>query len=315
MQSLKELEKKGIDFYRNGNFQAALDCLDNLLITCPACHRFQLSKGLSLIRLERYKEASDLATTWLKEDKNNFNAHYILGLSCYYTDDLPNALLRFTRALKIDPNHKDAQSKKITSEKLKSWNKNGIAIYKAGMFQKAYEIFSEVLKIDPANKIINSRLYKSRAACCMSMGNLHEAIEDFTKSLKLNPKFVDSLIGRARCHSKLENYEEAIKDYEDALKLNKTGELEEAIKSVRLQLKRSKSKDYYKILGVPKTASEQEIKAAYRKLALAHHPDRHANSSEAERKEEEEKFKKILEAYNTVVDPSQRAQADKDFDP
>ncbi|HQP89615.1 MAG TPA: DnaJ domain-containing protein, partial [Bacteroidales bacterium] len=51
-------------------------------------------------------------------------------------------------------------------------------------------------------------------------------------------------------------------------------------------------KDYYEILGVAKNASDDEIKKAYRKLAMQYHPDRNP-----EDKESEEKFKEIAEAY------------------
>lgn len=69
-------------------------------------------------------------------------------------------------------------------------------------------------------------------------------------------------------------------------------------------------KDYYKILGVEKTASEDEIKAAYKKLALKYHPDRFASKTEKEQKEAEEKFKEINEAYQILSDKEKRNQYD-----
>ena len=63
--------------------------------------------------------------------------------------------------------------------------------------------------------------------------------------------------------------------------------------------------DYYKILGVAKTASDAEIKKAYRKLAMKYHPD-HAKDD----KSAEEKFKKISEAYAVLSDPEKRKQYD-----
>jgi curved DNA-binding protein len=64
--------------------------------------------------------------------------------------------------------------------------------------------------------------------------------------------------------------------------------------------------DYYEILGVPRTASEDEIKKAYRKLARKHHPDVNPNDKTAE-----EKFKKINEAYEVLSDKDKRQKYDR----
>jgi len=65
-------------------------------------------------------------------------------------------------------------------------------------------------------------------------------------------------------------------------------------------------KDYYETLGVNKNASIEEIKKAYRQLALKYHPDRNASNKEAE-----EKFKEINEAYQVLSDPEKRARYDQ----
>lgn len=65
-------------------------------------------------------------------------------------------------------------------------------------------------------------------------------------------------------------------------------------------------KDYYKILGVARTASAEEIKKTYRKLAMKYHPDRNKGNKEAE-----EKFKDINEAYEVLGDPKKRSRYDQ----
>ena len=65
------------------------------------------------------------------------------------------------------------------------------------------------------------------------------------------------------------------------------------------------AKDYYKILGVDKNANTDEIKKAYRKLALKYHPDRGGGEDESK------KFKEINEAYQIISDPQKRSQYDQ----
>src|SRR5487761_1373008 len=64
--------------------------------------------------------------------------------------------------------------------------------------------------------------------------------------------------------------------------------------------------DYYEVLGVERTASDQELKSAYRKLAMQHHPDRNPDDPAAE-----EKFKQASEAYQILSDPDKRAAYDR----
>jgi molecular chaperone DnaJ len=64
--------------------------------------------------------------------------------------------------------------------------------------------------------------------------------------------------------------------------------------------------DFYSTLGVPRTASDDDIKKAYRKLAMQYHPDRNNGAKEAE-----EKFKTLTEAYDVLRDPNKRAAYDR----
>src|SRR5438045_9382913 len=64
-------------------------------------------------------------------------------------------------------------------------------------------------------------------------------------------------------------------------------------------------RDYYEVLGVSRTATDQELKSAYRALAQRYHPDKNQNDASAE-----EKFKELGEAYGVLADPDQRKRYD-----
>ena len=65
-------------------------------------------------------------------------------------------------------------------------------------------------------------------------------------------------------------------------------------------------RDYYEVLGVSKSATADEIKKAYRKLAIKYHPDKNPDDKEAE-----EKFKEAAEAYDVLSNPDKRSRYDQ----
>lgn len=73
----------------------------------------------------------------------------------------------------------------------------------------------------------------------------------------------------------------------------------------------AQQRDFYEVLGVSKTATADEIKKAYRRLALKYHPDKFATKPDAEKKEAEEKFIEAANAYDVLSDPEKRQKYDQ----
>lgn len=104
--------------------------------------------------------------------------------------------------------------------------------------------------------------------------------------------------------------------------LNKAGEhhadqrdkIRPLLQEAQVLLKRSKQKDYYKVLGVSRDADPRQIKAAYRRLSKQHHPDK-AGKLGITKEEAEKKMAAINEAYEVLSDPELRARFDRGDDP
>jgi len=124
--------------------------------------------------------------------------------------------------------------------------------------------------------------------------------------LKYNPQYAKALVKRGEVRVSLEQYDEAVQDFGSAQRIDQTGfGVEAKLKNAQKLAKQARKKDYYKILGIEKTATDKEIKNAYRKLALKWHPDKN-NESEEQKAQAEKMFKNVSEAYAVLSDPEKR---------
>lgn len=311
---LRNFEEKIHQNYLKKNFRTALYFLDSALKISPACLKYKISKAECLTYLGRLDEAADIAVTVMKNDSASADAIYVRGLILYYQDNFDKAILHFERTLQLDPDHRKAKDMRTKLKELKDKKEAGKTAFKSGKFREALTLYSDALLIDPSNNNMNCKLYYNRALVNYKINNLRDSTLDCTKVLDIDAQYLKALLLRAKCYNELEKYDDCVRDYEAALKIQKTQEIKNLLRDAKFALKKSKQKDFYKILGVSKNASEDEIKKAYRKKALIHHPDRHANSSETDKKEQEIKFKEIGEAYAVLSDPKKKMRFDSGQD-
>lgn len=146
--------------------------------------------------------------------------------------------------------------------------------------------------------------------------NNKKAKEYCDEALQLNEESVYGLLYKAKTQEEGEDYEAAIRTLERASELapERRELIQELLQKARIELKRSKTKDYYKVLGVARDADERQIKSAYRKLSKLHHPDK-AHASGLTKEESEKKMAAINEAYEILSDSELRARFDRGDDP
>lgn len=147
--------------------------------------------------------------------------------------------------------------------------------------------------------------------------NSEKAIEVCKKVLNRDPKgFVDYSLSLAEAYGQLEQHDEAVKTLEAAAnKRPRENRLKEALKAAQKARNDAANPDYYGLLGVPRDASDKQIKLAYRKLAQKYHPDKLKNATEEQRRAAELKMGQINRANDVLSDKEKRAQFDRGFDP
>uniref|UniRef100_A0AAY4ADA7 DnaJ homolog subfamily C member 7 n=1 Tax=Denticeps clupeoides TaxID=299321 RepID=A0AAY4ADA7_9TELE len=309
-----EYEKMAEFGFEKRDFRKVVFCMDRSLELAPACHRFKILKAECLALLGRYPEAQSVASDILRVDSTNGDALYVRGLCLYYEDCIDKAVQFFMQALRMAPDHEKARLACRNAKALKAKKEEGNQAFKDRDYDAAYKLYSEALMIDPNNIKTNAKLYCNRATAGSKLKRLEQAIEDCSSAIKLDETYIKAYLRRAQCYMDMEQYEEAVRDYEKVYHTEKTKEHKHLLKNAQLELKKSKRKDYYKVLGVDKNASEDEIKKAYRKRALMHHPDRHSGASVEVQKEEEKKFKEVGEAFTVLSDPKKKSRYDSGQD-
>lgn len=127
---------------------------------------------------------------------------------------------------------------------------------------------------------------------------LDRAIADCSRALELEPSYVRARKTLAKALGESGQWEEAVRELKAVHDANPSeAGIAREIRSAELELKKSKRKDYYNILGIDKEAGDGDVKKAYRRLAIVHHPDKNPDDPAAA-----ERFKDIGEAYETLSD-------------
>ncbi|CAG8524092.1 17050_t:CDS:2, partial [Acaulospora morrowiae] len=298
-------------YLQNAQHGLAINALDRAASTMEEVpKKWKIMKGEALLEQKEYAEASRIANEVLRGDSQNPDAHVLRARILYTEGDNKKAMAHCQEALRCDPDHSGARVLLKKSRQIETQKNAGNDAFNKGDYDAAYELYTAALEIDPSNINTNSKIYSNRSFVLTKQGKYKEAVKDMDKALELDPTFVKVLRRRADAYLKLERYQDAVNDLRAALDIDSTNQdIRRELHNAERELKKSTRKDYYKILGVSKDASENEIKRAYRKLALQHHPDKNCGDSDAE-----VKFKEIGEAYAVLGDSSKKQRYDSGVD-
>ncbi|KAH7915250.1 hypothetical protein BJ138DRAFT_1142032 [Hygrophoropsis aurantiaca] len=258
--------------------------------------------------------ANTSANDALRLDGNSPEVLTLRGLVLFLSGKLSQALQHVQSALRLDPGQESAQRLRKRVKDVEKLKEEGNTAFKGGKLQEAVDKYTETLsRIGEAEEEgkggqIRATLLSNRATTLVKLERFDEALSDTEASLAIYPTSFKALRTRARINLHLEKYDAAVVDFKSSIEQAEFEGSDADVRSLRTELKkaeaalkRSKTKDYYKILGVARDCTDTEIKKAYRKESLKHHPDKGGD---------EEKFKLVSEAYAVLSDPQRRERYD-----
>eukprot|EP00002_Diphylleia_rotans_P002926 TRINITY_DN1191_c0_g2_i3.p1 TRINITY_DN1191_c0_g2~~TRINITY_DN1191_c0_g2_i3.p1 ORF type:complete len:498 (+),score=131.33 TRINITY_DN1191_c0_g2_i3:91-1584(+) len=291
--------------------EESLAQVNRLVGNCPASVEIQLLQAQVYISQGKLDEALGITTRIATRDRSNPHATYVRGLVLYNMGDSEKAVTHFQETLRMDPDFRKAQLLLKKVRQIEAKKKEGNQAFSSGQHKDAVDLYTQALEVDPSNKNLNAILYGNRAAAHMKVKDYTKALADCNSSLSLNPTYSKSISRRAQCYMALEQYEDAVRDFQNLANSDpENRDYAEDLRQAKLAQKRAGRKDLYKILEVSKDADQNEIKKAYRRLALQWHPDKHSSTEETHAIADK-KFKEIGEAYAILSDEQKKQQYDQ----
>lgn len=298
--------------YDSGEYTKPLEYIDKVvLVFSPACSKAKLLKVKLLLAAKDYASAISETGFLLKEDENNLEALLLRGRAYYYLADHDVAQRHFQKGLRLDPEHSELKKAYFALKNLLKKTKSAEDNVNKGKLRVAVEEFKAALALDPNHTAHNVHLHLGLCKVLTKLGRGKDALSSCSEALNIDEELIEALVLRGEAKLLTEDWEGAVEDLKSAAQQSPQDiNIREALMRAEKALKMSKRKDWYKILGVSKTASISEIKRAYKKLALQWHPDKNVDN----REEAENKFREIAAAYEVLGDDDKRARYDRGED-
>nr|ATU82884.1 secreted Fis1 TPR C containing protein [Pristhesancus plagipennis] len=300
-------------YIRDNDHISAVNLLSSIIEVCP------WSSYLRELRSQCYVALNDpvsaildlRSTTKLQSD--NTDGLYKLSLLHYQLGQAQESLREVRECLKLDPEHKDCFPHYKKVKKIDKYLSDAQEASDNKDYETCITSASKILKTETKVPMIKFAAHSKLCYCYLHDGKPSPSIDACSEALKISRE-PEVLCDRAEAFTDNEMYDEALKDYYEVIDSNGNyHRAKEGVQKVQKLQKQSEKRDYYKILGVKRSASKREIIKAYRKAAQQWHPDNFPEG--AEKKAAEKKFIDIAAAKEVLTNEDKRAKFDQGEDP
>lgn len=313
-EELEELQEEAHKAHHRGDYTSTIQVLDHVIELSPWDPESREMRAECYIRLGEPRKAILDLTPAARLRTDNRATFLKLSRLLYDLGEHRDSLSEIRECLKLDQDDKECFAHYKQVKKLSKQMDSAEELISEQRYQEAIDKYESVMKTEPKNPFYTT---KAKERICFSLVKIKEAekaLDTCSEAHQRDPQNIHILRDRAEAYILLQDYEKAVEDYQEAREFDQENqEIREGLDRAQKLLKLSRKRDYYKILGVSRSANKQEIIKAYRKLAQQWHPDNF--QSESEKKEAEKRFIDIASAKEVLTDPEMRQKFDSGEDP
>lgn len=258
----------------------------------------------------------------MKIEKDNVDALLLRARGYYRVAEHDMAQRHIREIMRFDPEHEETkQFSRTLKELLKLSNDADKAFSKHNheSLLQAVSLYEQAIETDRSHLEFNKHNYLKLCKCYAKLQEKEKARVACETATNIDESLVEGYTIYAEMLSKAATdtpgYEEALRAWQQAMDAQGNNpRIQDGYRRAEVALKQSKTKNYYKILGVPRDANGGQIKKAYRKKAKELHPDMHADKTEDEQKAMEVQFQEVAEAYEVLSSDELRGKYDRGED-
>ena len=228
-------------------------------------------KAQSLFHMDDFYGVISDTGKILKQHPNHLEAYQLRGQAYFRLGEHDQATLHFREALKFDPEHKGCKEGHKLVKSIEKKRKKGESAFEEGKYQEAIDFWWQAINIDSTHTAFFMPTLLRVVQAHSKLGQHNKAIEEAQKHIDFQ-ETDEGLLALGDAQIAAEKYEEALRSYRRAEEVAPGEEAKKKcqhkIREGEVALKQSKEKNYYKILGLQRSATAKEIKKGYRDLAL-----------------------------------------------
>jgi len=313
IDQLKEMLDDAKDYMNWNNYENSVELITALLEHIPWDPSLREMRAEAYLGLGNAVHAISDIRSVNKLTSDNMAGHFKLATLHYELGEADESLNEIRECLKLDPEHKDCYPFYKKLKKVAKFLTSAKQARDSDDWEECVNSAKKVLKNEPSMAKIRFHAYDRLCQCQTKTGNTVEGRKACSDAIKIEDEprlYCD----RADAYLAEDMFDEATNDFRAALERDEDfNRAKEGIQKAQKLQKQAGKRDYYKILGVKRSATKKEISKAYKKLAVQWHPDKFQD--EEEKKAAEKKFMDIAAAKEVLSDDEMRQKYDAGEDP